>query len=175
VTLQYKIRHRSCAMTKKQYSTPKVTVGTVKKSIAAMASRWLLRKTAQRFTGLGFRGALRIQRSTVRSEMSKHRTDLESDRYFGEGQLLNAMSAHAMRVTWALFGALESRRTLGLTSLPIAAEDCDTRPSIARSFASRTRFARAYCWLIFESTSPDRTTGCGAHPVESCSGSRRTS
>jgi hypothetical protein len=30
---------RSCAITKKQYSTPKVSVGTVKKSIAAMASR----------------------------------------------------------------------------------------------------------------------------------------
>ena len=30
---------RLCAMTKKQYSTPKVSVGTVKKSIAAIASR----------------------------------------------------------------------------------------------------------------------------------------
>src|ERR1700730_4827539 len=30
-------------MTKKQYRTPKVSVGTVKKSIAAMASRWFLR------------------------------------------------------------------------------------------------------------------------------------
>jgi hypothetical protein len=33
------MRRRSCAMTKKQYSTPMVSVGTVKKSIAAMASR----------------------------------------------------------------------------------------------------------------------------------------
>jgi len=33
-------------MTKKQYRTPKVSVGTVKKSIAAIASRWLLRNAA---------------------------------------------------------------------------------------------------------------------------------
>ena len=39
VTLQRRIRRRSCAITKKQYSAPKVSVGTVKKSIAAMASR----------------------------------------------------------------------------------------------------------------------------------------
>src|SRR5271157_3563288 len=31
------MQRRSCAMTKKQYSTPKVSVGMVKKSIAAMA------------------------------------------------------------------------------------------------------------------------------------------
>jgi hypothetical protein len=58
-------------MTKKQYSTPKVSVGTVKKSIAAMASRWLFRKASHRFAGSGLFGALLIQRMTVRSEMSK--------------------------------------------------------------------------------------------------------
>jgi hypothetical protein len=36
---QCRMRRRSCAMTKKQYNTPKVRVGTVKKSIAAIASR----------------------------------------------------------------------------------------------------------------------------------------
>jgi hypothetical protein len=34
-------------ITKKQYSTRKVAVGTVKKSIAAIASRWFLRKADQ--------------------------------------------------------------------------------------------------------------------------------
>ena len=51
--------------------TPKVSVGTVKKSIAVIASRWLLRNAAHRFAGFGDRGAFRIQRNTVRSEMSK--------------------------------------------------------------------------------------------------------
>jgi hypothetical protein len=43
-------------MTKKQ-STPKVIVGTVKKPIAAMASRWLRRDTSQRLAGSGALGA----------------------------------------------------------------------------------------------------------------------
>ena len=47
-----------------------VSVGTVKKSIAAMASLRLLRKAAHRFAGSEFRGAFRIQRKTVRSDMS---------------------------------------------------------------------------------------------------------
>jgi hypothetical protein len=38
-------------MTKKQYSTPKVSVGTVKKSMAAMASRWFRRNVSQRWAG----------------------------------------------------------------------------------------------------------------------------
>jgi hypothetical protein len=38
-------------MTKKQYRTPNVRVGTVKKSIAAIASRWFLRNVSHRFTG----------------------------------------------------------------------------------------------------------------------------
>jgi hypothetical protein len=50
---------------------PNVSVGTVKESIAAIASRRLLRKAAHRFAGSGLRGALRIQRSTVLSEISK--------------------------------------------------------------------------------------------------------
>ena len=43
----------------------------VKKSMAAIASRWLLRNAVHRFAGSGFLGALRIQRNTVRPEMSK--------------------------------------------------------------------------------------------------------
>jgi hypothetical protein len=39
VTFQRRIFRRSWPMTKKQYRTPKVSVGTVKKSIAAIASR----------------------------------------------------------------------------------------------------------------------------------------
>ena len=45
-------------------------VGTVKKSIAAMASRWLRRKASQRLAESGFLQARFIQRETVRSEMS---------------------------------------------------------------------------------------------------------
>src|SRR6516164_1986010 len=58
-------------MTKKQYSTEKVTVGTVKKSIAAMASRWLRRKVSQRLDGSGSLEARFIQREMVLSETSK--------------------------------------------------------------------------------------------------------
>ena len=49
----------------------KVSVGTMKKSIAAIASRWLFRKVIHLFAGSGLRGAFRIQRSTVRSETSR--------------------------------------------------------------------------------------------------------
>jgi hypothetical protein len=59
------------AMTKKQYRTPNVSVGTVKKSIAAMASRWFLRKVSHRFTGSGPLGARRIHRETLFSDRSK--------------------------------------------------------------------------------------------------------
>lgn len=45
-------------------------VGTVKKSIAAMASRWLRRSVSQRFVLSGSPGARRIQRETVCSETS---------------------------------------------------------------------------------------------------------
>ena len=47
VTLQCRIRRRSWAITKKPYRTPKVRVGTVTKSVAAMASRWLRRNVNQ--------------------------------------------------------------------------------------------------------------------------------
>lgn len=43
----------------------------VKKSMAAIASRWFLRNAIQRFAGSGFRGTFLVQRSTVRSETSK--------------------------------------------------------------------------------------------------------
>jgi hypothetical protein len=52
-------------------SFPNVRVGTVKKSIAAIASLWLARNASQHFAGCGLLGALLIQRITVRSEMSK--------------------------------------------------------------------------------------------------------
>ena len=44
VTLKCRILRRPCSITKKPYSTRKVAVGTVKKSMAAIASRWFLRK-----------------------------------------------------------------------------------------------------------------------------------
>src|ERR1017187_6924283 len=62
---------RSWPMTKKQYRTPKVKVGTAKKSIAAIASRWFRRKDSQRRAGSGSSVARLTQRETVRSEMSK--------------------------------------------------------------------------------------------------------
>src|SRR5882762_5783035 len=65
VTLKCRILRRSWPMTKKQYRTPNVSVGTVKKSIAAMASRWFLRNVSHRFTGSGFLGARRIHRETL--------------------------------------------------------------------------------------------------------------
>ena len=46
--------------------------GQVKKSIAAIASRWFLRNAAHRLAGSGSLGALRIHRRTVRSGMSQH-------------------------------------------------------------------------------------------------------
>ena len=58
-------------MTKKQYRAPNVSVGTVKKSIAAMASRWFLRNISQRFMGSGTLGVRRMHRETPRSEPSK--------------------------------------------------------------------------------------------------------
>ena len=44
---------------------------TAKKSIAAIASRWLRRNASQRLTGSGFLGARFIQREIVLSETSK--------------------------------------------------------------------------------------------------------
>jgi hypothetical protein len=55
-------------MMKKRYSTPKVSVGTVQKSMAAMASRWLCRNISQRLAGSGVLGAHRSQRETVGSD-----------------------------------------------------------------------------------------------------------
>ena len=52
-------------------SSPNVSVGTVKKSIAAMASRWFLRNVSHRFTGSGSLGARRIHRETLLSETWK--------------------------------------------------------------------------------------------------------
>ena len=57
-------------MTKKQYRTPKVSVGTVKKSIAAIASRWFRRNVSQRFVEFEVFGTWRSQRETVASARS---------------------------------------------------------------------------------------------------------
>src|SRR5260370_1489711 len=65
------MRLRSWPMTKKQYKTPKVKVGTVKKSMAAIASRWFCRKVCQCLADSGFFGALLTHRETARSERSK--------------------------------------------------------------------------------------------------------
>jgi hypothetical protein len=48
-----------------------VIVGTVNKSMAAIASRWFLRKVSQRLAGSGSLGARFIQREMVLSESSK--------------------------------------------------------------------------------------------------------
>src|SRR4029077_19080650 len=70
VTLKCRIFRRSWPMTKKQYRTPNVSVGTVKKSIAAMASRRFLRNVSHRFTESGSLGDRRIHRETLLSESS---------------------------------------------------------------------------------------------------------
>src|SRR5260370_10342234 len=71
VTLKCRMRRRSWLMTKKQQSTPNVIVGTAKKSIAAIASRWFRRKASQRLAGSGSLGARFIQREIVLSQKSK--------------------------------------------------------------------------------------------------------
>ncbi len=68
VTLKWRIFRRSWPMVKKQCSTPKVSVGTVKKSVAAMASRWFRRKVSHRWAGSGALGARRSHRETVGSD-----------------------------------------------------------------------------------------------------------
>src|SRR5260370_38284230 len=65
------MRLLSWAIIKKQYKRPNVAVGTVKRSIAAIASRWFRRKVSQRCAGSGCLGGSFIQREMVRSETSK--------------------------------------------------------------------------------------------------------
>src|SRR6266436_167989 len=55
----------------KAVRTSNVSVGTVKKSIAATASRWFLRNVSHRFTASASLGARRIHRATLLSEISK--------------------------------------------------------------------------------------------------------
>src|ERR1700736_4052489 len=71
VTLTCRIVRRRWSMMKKQESSWKVNVGTVKKSQATMASRWLARKADQRLAGSPRRGTRRRYRATLRSETSK--------------------------------------------------------------------------------------------------------
>src|SRR5215469_9235662 len=69
VTLKCRILRRSWLIAKKQFRTPNVSVGTVKKSTAAMASRWFLRNVSHCF--IGSLGARRIHCETLLSETSK--------------------------------------------------------------------------------------------------------
>src|SRR5215472_14276905 len=55
-------------MRKKQYRTPKVSAGTVKKSMAAIASRWFRKNVSHCLATSGLRGARWSQRETVGSE-----------------------------------------------------------------------------------------------------------
>ena len=58
-------------MMKKQYRTPKVSVGIVKKSIAEITSRWLRRNVSQRLPRSGLLGIRCSHRDTVGSEILK--------------------------------------------------------------------------------------------------------
>src|ERR1019366_10277748 len=58
-------------MAKQQHRTPKVKVGTVKKAMAAIASRWFRRNASQRDAASGSLFARFTQRETIRSEISK--------------------------------------------------------------------------------------------------------
>ena len=71
VTLQCRILLRPCSMTKKQYSNWNVSVGTVKKSKAAITSRWFCKKANQRCPGSPRPRIRRRYRATVRSEIWK--------------------------------------------------------------------------------------------------------
>src|SRR5438552_8801280 len=68
VTLKHRILRRSWPMTKKQYRTPNVSVGNVKKSIAAIAWRGFRRNASQRLAGSETLGALFTQRETFLSD-----------------------------------------------------------------------------------------------------------
>src|SRR5215831_12491782 len=71
VTLQCRILRRPCSMTKKQYNSWNVNVGTVKKSNATIASRWFCRNASHRLAPLPGRCRRRRYRATVRSETTK--------------------------------------------------------------------------------------------------------
>src|SRR5258708_22413296 len=69
--LKCRTLRRPCSITKKQYKSWKVRVGTVKKSKATITSRWLARKASQRLTGSPRRRRRCRYLATVRSETSK--------------------------------------------------------------------------------------------------------
>jgi hypothetical protein len=71
VTLKCRMRRRPGARPENQSSMPQVTVGTVKKSIAAIASRWFRREASHRWAESDSLGARFIRRETVLSERSK--------------------------------------------------------------------------------------------------------
>jgi len=71
VTLRCRILLRPSSMTKKQYSSLNVTVGTVKKSKATI-TRWFWRKVNHRLPGSPRRRIRRRYRATVRSETTRN-------------------------------------------------------------------------------------------------------
>src|SRR4029077_4896993 len=80
-------------MTKKQYGTPKVSVGTVKKSIAAMASRWFLRNVSQRFTESGSLGARWIHRDTPFRDLKTQLEQFAVNTRRSPGRILKARTS----------------------------------------------------------------------------------
>jgi hypothetical protein len=71
VMLKCNTLQRPCSITKKQYSSLNVNLGTVKKSNATITSRWLARKASQRLPGSPRRCTRRRYRAIVRSETEK--------------------------------------------------------------------------------------------------------
>src|SRR5260370_15736288 len=69
--LKCRTLRRTCSITKNQYQSWKVRVGTVKKSKATVTSRWLARKASQRLPGSPRRRRRCRYLATVRSETSK--------------------------------------------------------------------------------------------------------
>ena len=69
--LKWRTRLRLSSITKKQYETQEVAVGTVKKSIVAIDSRWFFKKTNQTLRAPSLRPTRARCRETVRSESSK--------------------------------------------------------------------------------------------------------
>ena len=71
MTLKCRTLRRPCSMTKRQYRSWNVSVGTIKKSKATITSRWLARKASQCLAGSPRRRRRCRYLATVRSETSK--------------------------------------------------------------------------------------------------------
>jgi hypothetical protein len=91
-------------MTKKQYRAPKVNVGTVKRSIAAIASRWLFRKAAHRLAGSGLLGAFQ-EEATARTARPNDQIENELQRaehelVVAEASVAAMQNASGCRCPW---------------------------------------------------------------------------